>query len=399
MMAGRAGGRSAEVTGRCRPFDGRAAAPGRAKARFGAHRPRSSRDRAAAIAQIIASLPLEGPRTDPRMPTITTLIPAYKKEFLGETLLGLARQTFRDFRVVISDDSPDDEITHLIQAGHFGDLSRSLDLEVVRGPKNARLNHQALIDRWAGSSPFVHLQLDDDVVFPEFYRTHMAAHQTGRYSVSVSRRWVTHGDTRPVMGINQPAVVARSPLHFVPLDEEAVFQTMVPTCNNWIGEFTQMVMSAEGARAYPRPPVDDLSYYGWLDVGFVLTAVQKAPLVIVRDHLGIFRQHASQTTHQMKSSIGRVSSMAWVTTALLAWREGRISRSDVVTAITWNVRECLQRFGEDDPVINEFFDMIQAHGGHLERLYAAYKPFWLRVLASHPATSPMPVQAREPALA
>ena len=333
------------------------------------------------------------------MPTITTLIPAYKKEFLSETLLGLARQTFRDFRVIISDDSPDDEITHLIQAGHYGDLARSLDLQVVRGPKNARLNHQSLIDLWADSSPFVHLQLDDDVVFPEFYRTHMAAHQTGRFSASVSRRWVTHGDMRPVMGINQPAAVARSPLLHVPVDAETLFQTMVPTCNNWVGEFTHMVMSAEGARAYPRPPVDDLSYYGWLDVGFVLTAVQTAPLVIIRDHLGIFRQHASQTTHHMATGIGRVSSMAWVTTALLAWREGRISRADVVTAITWNVRECLNRFGEDDPVMNEFFDLIQAHGGNLERLAAAYKPFWLRVLASHPATAPAPLESREPVLA
>ena len=333
------------------------------------------------------------------MPTITTLIPAYKKEFLGETLLGLARQTFRDFRVILSDDSPDDEITHLINAGHYGELSKSLDLQVVRGPKNARLNHQSLIDRWAGSSPFVHLQLDDDVVFPEFYRTHMAAHQTGHFSASVSRRWVTHGDTRPVMGINQPAAVARSPLLYVPVDADTLFRTMVPTCNNWIGEFTHMVMSAEGARAYPRPPVDDLSYYGWLDVGFVLTAVQQAPLVIVRDHLGIFRQHASQTTHHMATNIGRVSSMAWVTTALLAWREGRIAPADVVTAITWNVRQCLERFGEDDPVMNEFFDLIQAHGGNLERLYAAYKPFWLRVLASHPATAPGAPATREPALA
>ena len=333
------------------------------------------------------------------MPTITTLIPAYKKEFLGETLLGLARQTFRDFRVILSDDSPGDEITQLIHAGHYGELTRTLDLQVVRGPKNARLNHQSLMDRWAGTSPFVHLQLDDDVVFPEFYRSHMAAHETGRFSVSVSRRWVTHGDTRPVMGINQPAVVARSPLLYVPVDADALFQTMVPTCNNWIGEFSHMVMSAEGARAYPRPPVADLSYYGWLDVGFVLTAVQTAPLVIVRDHLGIFRQHAAQTTHHMRTGIGRVSSMAWVTTALLAWREGRIARSDVVTAITWNVRQCLERFGEEDPVINEFFDLVQAHGGNLERLYAAYKPFWLRVLASHPATAATAPGAREAVLA
>jgi len=332
------------------------------------------------------------------MPTITTLIPAYKKEHLAETLLGLARQTFRDFRVILSDDSPGEEITGLLRAGHFGDLGRALDIEVVRGPKNARMNHQALMDRWAGSSPFVHLLLDDDVVFPEFYRTHMAAHQTGRYSVSVSRRWVTNEDTLPVMGINQPAIVARSPLLYVPVDEQNLFKTMVPTCNNWIGEFSHMVMSAEGARAYPRPPADDLSYYGWLDVGFLLTAVQKAPLVIVRDHLGIFRQNAGQTTHTLRSSIGRVSSMAWVTTALLAWREGRITPAEVLTAVKWNVGQCLERFGDEDAVINEFFDLIRDHGGSLEGLYAAYRPFWLRVLASHPATAPAQA-AREPALA
>lgn len=322
------------------------------------------------------------------MTTITTLIPAYKKEYLGETLLGLARQTFRDFRVIISDDSPDDEITRLVEAGHYGELGRTLDVQVVRGPKNARRNHQSLIDRWAGSSPFVHLQLDDDVVFPEFYRTHMAAHRTGRFSASVSRRWVTRGDTRPVMGIHQPAPVADSPLLYVPVDADTLFRTMVPTCNNWIGEFTHMVMSAEGARAYPRAPVDDLSYYGWLDVGFVLTAVQQAPLVIIRDHLGIFRQHPSQTTQALNTSIGRVSSLAWVTTALLAWREGRIEAADVVTALKWNVHQCLERFGDGDPLINESFDLIRLHGGDLTQLCQAWRPFWLRVLASHPAMAP-----------
>jgi hypothetical protein len=333
------------------------------------------------------------------MPAITTLIPAYKKQFLGETLLGLARQTFRDFRVVLSDDSPGEEITQLLQAGHFGDITKHLDLTVVRGPKHARLNHQQLMDLWAGSTPFVHLMLDDDVVFPEFYRSHMVAHHGGRYSASVSRRWITHGDTRPVMPINQPAFVANSPLMHVPVDEQQLFSSMVPTCNNWIGEFSNIVMSAEGARCYPRPPASELSYYGWLDVGFLLTAVQKAPLVILRDHLGIFRQHPDQTTHHLRSHGGRVSSLAWVTSALQAWREGRIAPADVVTALSWNVRQCLERFGEDDPVINESFQLVAAHGASLPDLYAAWKPFWLRLLASHPVTAPATVAAQEPALA
>ena len=50
---------------------------------------------------------------------------------------------------------------------------------MVRGPKNARLNYQHLIDLWGRQSPYVHMQLDDDAIYPEFYRTHMAAHATG----------------------------------------------------------------------------------------------------------------------------------------------------------------------------------------------------------------------------
>ncbi|MFL6625283.1 MAG: hypothetical protein ACJ8G1_02280, partial [Vitreoscilla sp.] len=97
--------------------------------------------------------------------------------------------------------------------------------------------------------------------------------------------------------------------------------------------------------------------------------------------------------------IGRVSSLAWVTTALLAWREGRIAATDVVTAIKWNVRQCLERFGEDDAMINESFDLIQKHGGDLEQLVVAWRPFWLRLLAMHPATAPVALPSREPAIA
>ncbi len=322
------------------------------------------------------------------MSTITTLIPAYRKQFLADTLLGLARQTYRDFRVIISDDSPGDEIMQLIRMGHFGDLTKTFDLQIVRGSKNTRLNQQALLDLWAESSPYVHIQLDGDVIFPEFYCSHMAAHQAGSFSVSISRRWTSDDDTRPTRGIDLPSIVEASPLMHVPLSAKALFQTMVPACDNWIGESSNMVMSAVGARAYPKPPIDDLSYYGSLDVGFVLTAVQQAPVVVLRDHLGAFRQHAGQNTHHLHPPVGRLESMAWATTALLAWREGHISPADAFTVLARNAHECLGYFGEEDPVINEFFDLIQTHSGNLEHLYAAYKPFWLWVIASERAAVP-----------
>jgi len=57
------------------------------------------------------------------------------------------------------------------------------------------------------------------------------------------------------------------------------------------------------------------------------------------------------------------------------------------------------RFGETDAMINESFDIIQAHGADLDQLYAAWRPFWLRLLALHPATAPASLPAREAAIA
>jgi len=300
----------------------------------------------------------------------------------------LQRQTCRDFRVILSDDSPDAEISALLRGGHFDAVTRGLEIELVRGPGHARLNFTSLIDLWAGRTPFVHLQLDDDVIFPDFYREHLDAHAGGRYSVSASRRWIANADGRPLHGFDLPACITASPLRRVPVDAQALFQSMVPACSNWVGEFSNMVLSAEGARHWPRPPASGLSYYSWMDVGFLLSAVRHAPMVYLPDHLSLFRSHPRQTTQQMNNHGGRVSSMGWVTCALQAWREQRITAAQAVNAIMVTVRQCLDRHGEGDPVIDEFYDTIQAHGASLDALAAAFEPFWLRVLASHRATAP-----------
>lgn len=324
------------------------------------------------------------------MSLITTLIPAYKPDDLGETLLGLRRQTFRDFRVILSDDSPGGLITAMLREGRFGKLASELDLQVVRGPGNARLNHLQLLDLWAGRTPFVHIQTDDDVVLPTFYEAHLRAHATGRFGVSVSPRWISQGDSRPVASRALPAVVTDSPLHSVPLDAAQVFATVVPPCDNWLGELTNMVWSAEGAARYPRPPVDRLSYYGLLDISAVLEAVCHQPMVFVRDHLSVFRQHAQQTTHTVGQHGHRVAMLVWAACALHAWQQQRISAQDAVQAITTTVRRCLDLYGEGDEVMNRFYELVQRDGGSLDGLHAAFTRFWLALLATHPGTAPAP---------
>jgi hypothetical protein len=333
------------------------------------------------------------------MTLLTTLIPAYKPDYLGEVFLGLRRQSLRDFRVILSDDSPGGQITEMIRDGRFGPLASELNLLVVRGPGNARRNHEQLLERWAGQTALVHFHLDDDVIFPDFYRAHAQAHAAQPIAASVSQRWLSQTNSLPAWDLPLPAFVDDSPLRKVLVSPEELFASTVASCENWLGEFSNTVFSAAGAAHYPSAPADRLSYYGLLDIGALLAAGQHLPLAFLRDHLGVFRQHAQQTTHTVRAHGHRVAMLAWATYALQAWSEQRISAQQTVNAIGITVKRCLDLYGEDDPVMNRFYDLVQTEGRSLPGLHRAYTGFWLKLLASHPATAAATRNADELALA
>jgi hypothetical protein len=321
------------------------------------------------------------------MKSIMTLIPAYKPEFLGDVFAGLLRQDCRDFQVVLSDDSPDQRITSLLEKGRWGNVPERLGLEVLPGPGNARLNQRALIDYWDGRTPFVHMHLDDDYIYPSFYRHHLEAHASGRYSVTVSRRWMSRLDLTPTQGFALPPFVDKSATRNVAIDEQTLFQSMVPRCDNWLGEFSNMLISKVGAKAWPLPRTDGSNYFGWPDVGFLLEAVQHAPVLIVKEYLSVFRGHPEQSTHKPNNHSGRVSWLAWLTYALHAWREGRITQEQAVEAIILGARKCLVTFGVNDPIINQFLEVLQNEGFDLRRLNDAYQPIWAGLLLSDRSTA------------
>ena len=321
------------------------------------------------------------------MTQITTLIPAYKKEYLGELFVALHRQSYKDFRVILSDDSPDGVIADMIRGGHFGRLTSALNLKVVPGPKNARRNHEQLLDLWDGQTPLVHFNLDDDIIFPDFYRTHVVAHAAAPCCVTVSQRWLSQEDSVPAYSLKLPDFVHNCAGHVFQPTTEELFVTTVGACDNWLGELSNMVMSAEGARLYPRPPLDDLSYYGLLDIGFVLNAAQVLPVTFIRESLGVFRQNAQQTTHATHTHGGRVGHLVWVAYALAAWRDGHLTADQTITAIGIAAQRIAHHFKEDK-IVADFFTILDTQTGSLDAFYAAFRDFWLRLLASQPGTSP-----------
>lgn len=323
------------------------------------------------------------------MTQITTLIPAYKKEYLAELFLALHRQSFKDFKVILSDDSPGGVITDMIRAGHFGRLTSELNLLVVKGPQNARRNHEHLLDLWGGQTPLVHFQLDDDLIFPDFYQRHVEAHLAAPCCATVSQRWLSHADGVPAWSLPLPDLIKDCPGHVVQLSPEELFASTVGTCDNWLGEFTNMVLSAEGAMMYPRPPVADISYYGLLDIGFLLTAGQQLPVTFIREPLSVFRQNDQQTTHGTHTHGGRVGFLAWVAYALAGWRDGLLPPEQAVRAIGIATQRVAHHFSED-PIVAEYFHILDTQAQSLDSLYAAFKGFWLRLLASNPGTAAVP---------
>lgn len=322
------------------------------------------------------------------MTYITTLIPAYKKDFLGELFLGLCSQTFRDFRVVLSDDSPGAEITRLIRDGHYAALTGRLDLSVVRGPQNARLNHQRLLELWDRATPLVHFNLDDDIIYPDFYRAHVAAHADCALAVSVSRRWLSGSDGRPTMELPIPAAVEQRNERVLRLSAAELCTSILPGNANWLGELSNMVMSIEGARHYPTPPAQGLNYYGLLDLGMVLEAAGHAPVAYLPDHLSVFRQNPQQTTHNVHSHGGHIMFLSWVAYALVAWQQGHLSPPQAAQAIDTATRRIVQQFGDTDPVMNEYLTLLEHHRTGLDGLHTKFGSFWRHLMASQSATDP-----------
>jgi hypothetical protein len=322
------------------------------------------------------------------MTQITTLIPAYKKDYLGELFLALNRQSFKDFKVILSDDSPDAAITTMIRSGHFGKLLDNLNLTVVRGPQNARRNHEHLLDLWGGQTPLVHFNLDDDIIFPDFYREHVIAHAAAPCSVTVSQRWLSFNDSVPAGSLPIPDFVRDCPGHVLQLSTEELFASTIGPCQNWLGELSNMVMSAEGASLYPHPPSTDLSYYGLLDIGFVLNAARALPVTFIRESLSVFRQNPQQTTHGTHTHGGRVAFLAWVTYALAAWRDGHLPADLAVQAIGIATQRVEHHYAQD-PIVAEYFHILETQATTLDGFYMAYRAFWLKLLASHPGTAPL----------
>jgi glycosyltransferase involved in cell wall biosynthesis len=321
------------------------------------------------------------------MTILTILIPAYNKEYLGDAFSGISSQSFDDYKLIISDDSPDAEITTLLNNGHYNKFfNKNHSIEVIRGPLNGRQNHERLLAHWAGTTPYVHFHLDDDIIYPEFYKTHLEAHKLGNYAATVTPRWIAdiHGHPKSIRAL--PSEIIKSNLYSYVIDKKFLAESVITGCNNWLGEFTNMVFSKTGAMLFPGPPEQGLSYYGLMDIGILLNASLYENILFIKDYQSVFRQHPKQTTFNVRSHGGKIMHYCWVTYALHAWRLGYISTEEAYVAIKKASIDAITNLTEDATSL-EFNDLFNFRNFNLDEFYERYEKFWIKLLKSHPSTA------------
>lgn len=316
------------------------------------------------------------------MSTITTLIPAYKSQHLGELFLGLKTQTFRDFRVVLSDDSPGGAITDLIRRGAYDALIDAIDLVVVPGPRQGSFrNVRHLLREWGATSPLVHLHMDDDVIYPDFYRLHAMTHASARVGASVSQRWLTSADGRPVAHLPLPDFIEQQGQRIVAVDRPVLYASTIAVCQNWLGECSNAVLSQAAARRLQSGRINGLSYYGLGDIGVLIDVAQESPIAFLHDHLSGFRSHPAQATARVASHALRCGHLAWVALAVATFEAGLLPEAQARQAITIATQRCRQVYAAD-PAFAEYFELVQRAGDSPARLAAPFRALWTRWIES-----------------
>jgi hypothetical protein len=260
---------------------------------------------------------------------IITLIPAYKKDFIEDVLECLSAQTVKPDKIYLSDDSPENLITTLVDEllkDKFHNIRERLTF--VNGPKKgAHANISSMINQFiVNEEDYFHIFLDDDLISNTFYEMHLRALQNTNAYLSINKRHFVNFK-REILALNQyPSLITKLNLEFINLGKNFLYKSTVPKTLNWVGEYTNLVYSAKTKNILLTQSFDDgLIFYGLGDIGSVLNIIEKFDVVFINNTLSAFRQSEVQGTSNITSPSHQAGIWAWAEIALHAFNYKYIS--------------------------------------------------------------------------
>ena len=264
----------------------------------------------------------------------TTLVPVYKTHFLEDTVACPNAQTLNKFQVIFSDDSPTQDLSQLLTDLQSDSLIQ-FPFRVIQGPRlGPASNCHHLLTAWDHSTPYIHYLLDDDLIFPDFYQCHAQTYQRSETKTCISSRIIVNEKKTPLGTADLPDFILQKNTRDLALDLQSCIASIIPTCNNWLGELSSATFHGATLAATITGKLRHIPYYGLNDLGIFLEMLAAEPVSYINKHLGAFRINRLQTSGDSRSTIFKSTIISWASLALDA-RELGLSDSAA--------QQCLQR--------------------------------------------------------
>ena len=290
---------------------------------------------------------------------ITTLIPAYKSNYLFDLLISLKNQTVKPYKIIFSDDSPNQEFEGIFSSSNFKELVENLNIEVIKGPQDGAYNNfRSLLHYYhldtSNRTELFHILLDDDILYPTFYERHIFAHVQLRATCVVSRRWTALESGQPFRDpLPLPEAIASHPNRILSLDSDLLFKHTVGEGKNWLGEFSNASFRADMVNELDQSAMVGISYKGLEDLGGILKASMAGSVGFINEHLGAFRTSPIQHSANPMGRPLKLAFLAYVALTIIGRNLGKLT-DEVATQALNRIAQFITQNYEHESDMSDF---------------------------------------------
>jgi glycosyltransferase involved in cell wall biosynthesis len=225
------------------------------------------------------------------MPLITVGIPAYKADHLSQAIASVLSQTFGDYELLISDDSPDDRVKAVVE--QFCDPR----IRLIDGPRRGLVPNSVHV--WENASAdLLKFVYDDDFLLPFCLAGLATPMEADRdLTFAFSYRYLVDGAGR-IGGAPEPFAKGE-PTRFA---ASVLPRHIVSKIRNPVGEPTNILI-----RRSRFPDTTCLSHFcgvpvrHMIDVTFYLNAALQGPSIGIPSFHAAFRRHEQQVSWRRKA--------------------------------------------------------------------------------------------------
>jgi len=282
------------------------------------------------------------------MPRVSVLIPAYKPQYLSQAIASVLAQTYGDYELLISDDSPAGAAAKVIRT------YRDPRIRVLSGPRRGLVANTAFL--WTqAKGEYVKYVYDDDFLLPwaisELVRVMDKAPDA---SFAFVQRYTVEADGRVRKA--DRVLAADGPRS---IDAAATVAGLLRHVHNFIGEPTSSLFrrtfftDSEFISRYAGIAIRQL-----VDITMYLNALDRGPCIGVPNFQAAFRVHADQMSSQAQPGFSL---------GLIEWEvfiRGETARGRLPREVALEGLEVLERhyrtFSQVHSSLHRFLDALPA---------------------------------------